>query len=348
MAESTTGAPRGAASPGGAGVPGTAAKPSSAAGNGGAQSGATVNAGAKPGVVPAAPKAPPPPPFLIHSVGEYGRYLKLLAYGDYGTGKTRLVGSSAIVPQMQDVMFIDCEAGDLTIATEDDPSYNKAVHEHMVVVRARTFKEMARIQEFLKLHCQYRDKGDEATLKKLEQRIMSPDEFDPDAPARRFRTAIIDSLSEAESFSMYQLLGITDMTRLDEEVASPEWAEYKRNHSQILRMIRSYRDLPMHILMTAASTYTQDDQKRMLFTPAMTGKLSKQCQAFMDVVGYMFVASGEEGKKIHVLQVQPSPRINAKCRFSNFKGSGWNDPTMHSILSSVGLLDKGLKQVSKA
>lgn len=247
-----------------------------------------------------------------------------------------------MVPQMQDVIFIDCEAGDLTIATEDDPEYNKNAHEHIVVVRARTFQELARIQEYLKIHCMYRDKNDEAMLKKLEQKIMSPEEFDPDAPARRFNTAIVDSLSEAESFSMYQLLGITDKTRLDEEVSSPEWAEYKRNHSQILRMIRSYRDLPMHILMTAASTYSQDEQKRMFYMPSLTGKLAKQCQAFMDIVGYMYISQDDSGKKMHVMQAQPSARINAKCRFSNFKAAGWNNPTMHSILSSVGLIDRGL------
>jgi len=266
-----------------------------------------------------------------------------MAYGDYGTGKTRLVGSAALVPDMRDVLFIDAEAGDLTISTEDQVDYAESAKKYIDVVSVNTFKQLARVQEFLKLHCTLRDaEGEEAEkkLKDLEERLM-PGTFDADKPARRYRTAIIDSLSEAEQFSMYQLLGISDRTRLDEEVASPEWAEYKRNHSQILRTIRAFRDLPMHILMTAGAAYIQDENKRMLWQPALTGRLAKQCQGFMDVVGYMFVTADEtsQNKKIHNLQVQPSPRINAKCRFSNFKMSGWQNPDIRMILKSVGLME---------
>lgn len=264
-------------------------------------------------------------------------------YGDYGSGKTRLMGSAALVPSMRDVLFIDCEAGDLTIATEDQKDYAESAHKYIDVVTVNTFKQLARVQEFLKLHCQLRDQSDdggEEKLKELEQKLM-PETYDAGRKARRYHTVIIDSLSEAETFSMYQLLGISDRTRLDEDVASPEWAEYKRNHGQILRTIRAFRDLPMHVLMTAAAAYIQDDQKRMNWQPALTGRLAKQCQGFMDVVGFMYVTSGEDGKKVHNMQVQPTPRINAKCRFSNFKLTGWSNPTMKTILDSVGLLQDG-------
>jgi hypothetical protein len=299
------------------------------------------------GVVPAPTQAlkPAAPPFTIHPLAGHTRWLKLLGYGDYGVGKTRLVGSAVLVEQMRDVLFIDCEAGDLTIVTETDKDYSEAAKDYMDVVLVKTFKELAKVQEFLKVHCRLRDEGDEDKLKELELKLM-PDS-DPDKPARKYRTAIIDSLSEADSFSMYQLLGITDKTRLDEEVASPEWAEYKRNYNQMLRLVRAYRDLPMHILMTAASTYAQDDTKKMIYQPALTGRLSKACQGFMDIVGYMHVVAGENNMKTHVIQVQPSGRINAKCRFSNFKELGWSNPTMLSILKSVGLLEKAKEKTGK-
>lgn len=291
----------------------------------------------KPTSAPATPAAPSKPVFTIHPLGEYSRYLKFLGYGDYGTGKTRLLGSAVLVPSMRDVLFIDCEAGDLTIATEDSKDYKESAHTYMDVIRVTTYKDLARVQEYLKIHCKYRDEGNDTALKELEMKLM-PD-CDPNKPPRKYRTAIIDSLSEAEAFSMAQILGITDRTRLDEDVASPEWAEYKRNHSQILRTIRAYRDLPMHILLSAAAAYVQDDTKKMIWQPALTGRLAKQCQGFMDVVGYMYVQQAENNTKIHMCQVQPTPRINAKCRFSNFKEMGWQNPTMQSILKSVGLLE---------
>jgi hypothetical protein len=241
---------------------------------------------------------------------------------------------------MRDVIFIDAEAGDLTIAT--DEKFKALATEHMTVVRIRDFKQYARVQEYLKAHCSLRDKGTpeaDAELKKIEKVLTPPDQFDEDAPPKKFYTCITDSLSEVEAFSMYQLLGVSDRTRIDEELASPEWTEFKRNHSQVLRAIRAYRDLPMHILFTCAAGYTQDEQKRQLWTPALTGKLARQCQGFMDIVGYMYVTEGENNTKVHNMRVQPTPKINAKCRFSNFRQVGWSNPTMETILRSVGLLE---------
>lgn len=284
--------------------------------------------------------APAKPPFVIHELGSYSRWIKMIAYGDYGVGKTRLVASAVLVPQMRDVLFIDCEAGDLTVATEAEADFQKYAHENFNVVRVNTFQQLARVQEFLKLHCTLAEQGNEEKLKELERRLMPEELFDAEAPAKRYRTVIIDSLTEAEAFSMYQLLGISDRTKLDDDVASPEWAEYKRNHSQILRMVRAFRDLPMNVLMTAAAGYIQDENKRMIWMPALTGRLAKQVQGFMDIIGYMYVQPGENNVRQHILQVMPTPKINAKCRFSNFKGQGWTNPTMKSILESVNLLEK--------
>lgn len=285
-------------------------------------------------VVAATTNSIPTIPFTIQPLSDYVRWLKILIYGDYGSGKTRLAGSAVMVPNMRDVLFIDCEAGDLTIATE--PEFHDVAIKHMDVISVKTFSTLARIQEFLRAHCTYRDADNTQGLKQLEEKLMGSN-YNPDTPPRTYRTAIIDSLTEAETYSMYQLLGVTDKTRLDEETASPEWAEYKKNYSQILRLIRKFRDLPMHIIFTSGATYVQDDQKRMLWQPSLSGKLAKQCQGFMDVVTFAQVGQGENGKKVHTFQAQPSSKINAKCRFSNFKEMGWNNPTMQTILDSVGL-----------
>jgi len=284
----------------------------------------------------------------MHGLTEYDRWLKMIAYGDYGSGKTRLLGSAVLVPDMRDIFMIDAEAGDLTIATEE---LFTPLKQHFTVVRVKDFKVYARVQEYLKLHCSLRDLHTpeaDKKLKDLEKLLIPADQYEPDAPPKRFRTVITDSLSEVESYSMYQLLGVNDRTRIDEELANPEWSEFKRNHSQVLRAIRAYRDLPMHVLFTAAGAYVQDDSKKMIWMPALTGKLARQCQGFMDIVGFMYVTQGENNTKVHNMQVQPSRTINAKCRFSNFKLLGWQNPTMHSILESVGLLEKGLVKAKQA
>lgn len=276
------------------------------------------------------------PPFKIESLHESQHWLKLFVYGGYGVGKTQLAGSAALVPQMRDVFMIDAEAGGLTIATNSDIA-EEAARRSIDRVRVSTFQDFARVQEFLKLHCKFRDENNEEKLKELESKLRG--DYDPDSPARRYNTVIIDSLSEVEAFSMYQLLGITDRTRLDEEVAGAEWVEYKKNHTQILRAVRAYRDLPMHVIITSASTFTQDDKKRMIHQPALTGKLAKQVQGFMDMVGF-FAMAQVDGEDVRRLFVQPGAQFDAKCRFASYKEKYFENPSVESILQAVGLLEK--------
>lgn len=291
--------------------------------------------GASATTAPAAPAKAWTPPFQISSVHSADRYLKLFIYGNYGTGKTRLAGSSVLVPQMHDVLMIDAEAGDLTIAT-DDSAMEEEARGHIDVVRVSTFKEFAKVQEFLKVHCMLRQKGDFTKLKELEMKIRT--DFDADAPPRQYKTVIIDSLAEVEAFSMYQLLGITDASRLEDEAATAEWAEYKKNNTQILRAVRAYRDLPMNVIMTAPSSYVQDDKKRMVYQPALTGKLAKQVQGFMDMVGFLAMATNAENENVRRLFVQPSVYYDAKNRFSSFKENFFESPTIESILREINLL----------
>ena len=214
-------------------------------------------------------------------------------------------------------------------------------------IRVTNYFTLGRVQEFLKLHCRLREEGDDDKLREIEAKLRGIDPEDIETP-RRYKTVILDSLTEAEVFCMYQLLGINDTTKIDDEVASAEWAEYKKQHSMVARLVRAYRDLPMNVLMTCARSYTQDEQKRFNYSPQMTGKLASQVQGFVDMVGYLTsgavaaVEGGETNEKTigRRMYVQPVGRFAAKNRFSMFKGTYFDNPTMETIFRSVGLLPK--------
>ncbi len=271
-----------------------------------------------------------PPLFRIETVQRRERYLKLLIYGNYGVGKTTLACSALQVPSMNNVLMINAEAGDLSVDTEDD----------LDAIRVKDFRALGRINEFLKQHCKARDAGNTDELIKMEAFLRGVDKKDIDKP-REYRTCILDSLTELEAYCFEQLLGITDTTQLDEEVQSAEWGEYKQNNTMILRVVRAFRDLPMHVIFTCAEKYTQDETKKFKYTPDMTGKLSKKIQGFMDMVGYY--AQGKDGDKVQRrLYVMPSGlgKYDAKHRYQSFKGEHFVDPTIGNILREVGLLNK--------
>ena len=227
---------------------------------------ATKKTPAKPGVQASIKPAIRAPDFRIETVSRKERFLKLLIYGNYGVGKTTLACSSLQVPSMNDVLLLNAEAGDLSVDGM----------ENLDAITVQTFRAFGRIHEYLKQHCRARDNDDEEFLIKSERTLRGLSE-DADIPnPRRYNTVIIDTLTEVEAYCFNQLLGITDSTRLDEESQSAEWTEYKKNNSMILRVIRAFRDLPMHVIFTCAEQFTADETKKQKYSPDMTGKLTKK------------------------------------------------------------------------
>ena len=268
------------------------------------------------------------PKFRIEAVHRRQRYLKLLAYGNYGVGKTTLACSALNVPDMRDVIMVSAESGDLSV-------------DHMEgldTVEVPDFRTLGQINEFLKQHCKARDEDDVERLREMEAVLRGVEPDDIEEP-KRYRTVIIDSLSELEAYCFNQLLGITDSTRLDEETQSAEWSEYKKNHTMILRVVRAFRDLPMHVIFTAGEKYNQDETKKYKYVPDLTGQLAKKVQGFMDMVGYYVMGRGEDGGIQRRLYVMPSGtgKYDAKHRYQAFKGDHFVDPTIGSILHQTGL-----------
>lgn len=314
---------------------------------GGVKPGIVVKTPPPSGKIQAAPAsaAPKKPAFIIKPAGDKERYLKMLIYSDYGVGKTYLAGTSIGVPSMRDVLLLNAESGDLTYDSDDFP------FKEIDSIAVTTFKQVARVYEFLLKHCAMRDTNDDEALRKMEAFLKGVDESEIKTP-RRYRTVIVDTLSEIEALSLNQLLGVTDANLADEPEAA-EWKEYKQNHSMISRLVRSFRNLPMHVIFTCARQYTQDEAKKQIFMPQMTGKLASQVQGFMDLVGYLIVGTAADENTVapRRLMVQPAARYSAKCRFSKYKKSHFDNPTIGSILQAVGLQagdDAGKMAKSKA
>ena len=279
---------------------------------------------------------PDKPAIRIYEATE-AQYLNFLVYSDFGTGKTYLMATAAALPSMRDVIMLDAEAGALTLKREeeDDPYNFRSID----LLPVTNFKQVNKGYQFLKRHCMLRDANDVEGLRKLEAWVKGKDPSEIIEP-RRYRTVIVDSLYEVEAYCRYQLTGVTESQAIDVEPAPEEWAEYKKNMTMISRFIRAFRDLRMNTLFTCPQQYSQDETKKRVYGPMMTGQLSSRVQGFMDVVGWLVrarVGGDDEGKMRRRLYVQPTGKFQAKCRFSAFKGDYFDDPTIETIMKAVKL-----------
>lgn len=284
-----------------------------------------------PGAQPTAIVAQKPPSFRIEPIQKKLHYLKLLAYGQYGIGKTTLMATAHLVEGMRDVLVISAESGEL--ALEEEQFYG------IDVVKVQTLTQLSTVHEYLLQHSAHVNDEDDEWLRKSQARFygVAPEEIET---VRRYRTIVVDSLTEIEDYIMYHILGVGDKTRMDDELPPEEWAEYKKNSRMFQRLVRQFRDLPMHVLFTCGQSWIQDETKKQKYMPELTGKLSTKVQGFMDMVGYLTRVADDAGKVHRVLYVDPgvSNRFDAKHRYARFKGDKFIDPTIGTILQEVGLL----------
>jgi len=138
--------------------------------------------------------------------------LNMLIYGEAGVGKTWLAGSASSVPTMRNVLYLDAEAGKATLREHPD----------VEIIPARRWDDYISVYNALR------------------------------AGGHSYKTVVLDSLSEIAEQCKDQVM--TEM-KADPENESrdadiPSIREWGKLQVRMTRLIRLYRDLPMHVIFT--------------------------------------------------------------------------------------------------
>lgn len=235
------------------------------------------------------------------------------------------------------MFIVSAEKGDLTL--EETPRIkNKA---GLFPIAVDNLTQVEKTKQWLLAHCRYRDENNEQKLKDLEKAVG----YDVDAPARKFYSCGIDTVTELQAFATYLAKGYGLDIALDADLTKTEWDHFNSILDRMQIMMRAYRDLSMHIIFLAQEQFMQDENKRMIMSPALQGQMARRVQGFVDIVGYLvkIKKTTEQGQPteevIHRLWLQPpaNGKFAAKNRVGSFGGSYIDNPSMPTIVSTLGL-----------
>jgi phage nucleotide-binding protein len=206
--------------------------------------------------------------------------IKMLAYGQAGSGKTSLI------PTLPTPVILSAEGGLLSISGHDIP--------------------------FVKI-------GGMDDLREAYKWLTDSDE------SKQFESVAIDSISEVAEVCL----------GAEKAIAKDPRQAYGEMQTTMAEVIRTFRDLDKHVLMTAKLEKSQDEMGRILYAPSMPGnKTGQALPYYFDIVAALRVEKDDEGLTQRALMLESDGIWQAKDRSG--KLDVWEAPDLAAIIKKIG------------
>lgn len=263
------------------------------------------------------------PPKKQKTLQDTGDRCKGLFYSDPNAGKTHLLGTAGFDERLAPMFLLDFEGG--TKSLDGMPGFHKlegigdSFPSDATVVAARCH--------------------DWEDFNTAFERIRVNDD--------NFKSTGLDSTSEVHNFAIENILMEEGDRRGDPD--SVQQQDYGKALIQLRRLVREFRDLPLHFFCTAHAKEITHPQRGMITVPNLYGKGAFEIPGLLETVGYVAVLQADaayaeefglsEGDEYRSLLLRNYPKLNLKVR------TAWGivapeeiepNPTMTQLLDALG------------
>lgn len=234
----------------------------------------------------------------IKQLKEKKFYIKMLIYGDNGTGKTVFGASAMDCDVCKEVLFVNIEGGMLSIT-------DRKTLDHWDI------SEFVEIKDVLKF---------------LQEEEHS------------YKAVVLDSITELQLRSLDAIVKDAmaappkGKPRTDEDEIRID--DYGKNTVAMRKVLRGFRDLPMHVIMTALAVENKDEDGVVTVSPQLTEKMANSVMGYVDIVAYMHAKKvAKDGKEelVRSFLFQPYGKFRAKDRTGKL-GDFLVTPTVQRIM----------------
>ena len=143
--------------------------------------------------------------------------------------------------------------------------------------------------------------------------------------SKQFESVAIDSISEVAEVCL----------GAEKAIAKDPRQAYGEMQTTMAEVIRTFRDLDKHVLMTAKLEKSQDEMGRILYAPSMPGnKTGQALPYYFDIVAALRVEKDDEGLTQRALMLESDGIWQAKDRSG--KLDIWEAPDLAAIIKKIG------------
>lgn len=233
--------------------------------------------------------------------------MNLLIYGKAGVGKTVFLGSVAEVPEMLPALLLDCEAG--TMSIESKIAKTVDFKDEKLVLSPGLNRVKVTSWESLVL---------------IVERLL-------DESTHKIQTVLVDSISELNYASLAYIS--------DDEISLKD---YQKSSRDMRKLIRIFRDMDANCILSALEAESKDALTGIIsYQPSLTGKLTFEISAMMDIVGRL-TSQNINGEIKRLVQFQPDEHVTAKDRSEGGKlGHMIENPTIKQVYDALNATKGG-------